>query len=87
MRFSLYLRFWTRQLQIQHGHKPFPFSFFEFFSGPLFAAVCFPPRDGGAWYLLVHGVSVGSQLFPSSIRSSALAFMFVLGQVGGCYCC
>lgn len=28
-------------------------------------------------------MSVGSQLFPPAIRSSALAFMFVLGQVGG----
>ena len=26
---------------------------------------------------------MGSQLFPSALRSSALAFMFVLGQIGG----
>lgn len=31
----------------------------------------------------LQGVSMGSRLFPPAIRSSALAFMFVLGQVGG----
>ncbi|KAL5361199.1 major facilitator superfamily domain-containing protein [Aspergillus floccosus] len=42
-------------------------SLFGFFSGPFFAT----------------GISVASKLFAPDIRSSALAFVFVLGQVGG----
>ncbi|KAL4892236.1 major facilitator superfamily domain-containing protein [Aspergillus ambiguus] len=42
-------------------------SLFGFFSGPFFAT----------------GISVASKLFAAEIRSSALAFVFVLGQVGG----
>ncbi|PYH88516.1 putative MFS transporter [Aspergillus ellipticus CBS 707.79] len=38
-----------------------------FFSGPFFAT----------------GISVASKIFPDDIRSSALALVFVLGQVGG----
>ncbi|KAE8154699.1 major facilitator superfamily domain-containing protein, partial [Aspergillus avenaceus] len=42
-------------------------SLLGFFSGPFFAT----------------GISVASKLFAADIRSSALAFIFVLGQVGG----
>ncbi|KAF9892699.1 hypothetical protein FE257_001101 [Aspergillus nanangensis] len=42
-------------------------SLFGFFSGPFFAT----------------GVSVASKLFTAETRSSALVFIFVLGQVGG----
>ncbi|KAL3469202.1 major facilitator superfamily domain-containing protein [Aspergillus californicus] len=42
-------------------------SFLGFFSGPFFAT----------------GISVGSKLFAAEIRSSALSFIFLLGQVGG----
>ncbi|PGH15019.1 hypothetical protein AJ79_02701 [Helicocarpus griseus UAMH5409] len=38
-----------------------------FFSGPFFAT----------------GISVGSKIFRAEIRSSAIAFVFVLGQIGG----
>ncbi|PYI31138.1 MFS transporter [Aspergillus indologenus CBS 114.80] len=38
-----------------------------FFSGPFFAA----------------GISVASKIFPADIRSSAIAFVFVFGQIGG----
>ncbi|KAJ9662802.1 hypothetical protein H2198_001254 [Neophaeococcomyces mojaviensis] len=40
---------------------------FGFFSGPFFAT----------------GVSLGSQILPKEIRSSGLAFVFMMGQVGG----
>ncbi|KAK4141532.1 uncharacterized protein C8A04DRAFT_39036 [Dichotomopilus funicola] len=42
-------------------------SFLGFFSGPFFAT----------------GISVGSKLFPSHIHSTALALVFVIGQIGG----
>lgn len=42
-------------------------SLLGFFSGPFFAT----------------GISVGSKLFPSHIRHSALAIVFVIGQIGG----
>ncbi|OGM49602.1 hypothetical protein ABOM_001619 [Aspergillus bombycis] len=42
-------------------------SLLGFFSGPIFAA----------------GISVGTKIIKAEIRSSALAFVFVLGQVGG----
>ncbi|KAK9855277.1 uncharacterized protein MYU51_002661 [Penicillium brevicompactum] len=42
-------------------------SFLGFFSGPFFAS----------------GVSLGTRLFPTEIRSSAIALVFVLGQIGG----
>ncbi|PGG97370.1 hypothetical protein AJ80_09710 [Polytolypa hystricis UAMH7299] len=42
-------------------------SLIGFFSGPFF----------------VTGISIGSKIFPPEIRSSAIAFVFVLGQVGG----
>ncbi|GFF22359.1 bypass of stop codon protein 6 [Aspergillus udagawae] len=42
-------------------------SLFGFFSGPFFAT----------------GISVASKIFSAEIRSSALALVFVLGQVGG----
>lgn len=38
-----------------------------FFSGPFFAT----------------GISVGSKIFPPEVRSSAIAFVFVIGQIGG----
>ncbi|RAH76232.1 putative MFS transporter [Aspergillus japonicus CBS 114.51] len=38
-----------------------------FFSGPFFAA----------------GISVASKIFPADVRSSAIAFVFVFGQIGG----
>ncbi|OJJ98600.1 hypothetical protein ASPACDRAFT_44233 [Aspergillus aculeatus ATCC 16872] len=38
-----------------------------FFSGPFFAA----------------GISVASKIFPPDVRSSAIAFVFVFGQIGG----
>ncbi|PYH68058.1 putative MFS transporter [Aspergillus vadensis CBS 113365] len=38
-----------------------------FFSGPFFAT----------------GISVASRIFPANIRSSGIAFVFVLGQIGG----
>nr|XP_001390795.2 MFS transporter [Aspergillus niger CBS 513.88] len=38
-----------------------------FFSGPFFAT----------------GISVASKIFPANIRSSGIAFVFVLGQIGG----
>ncbi|KAJ5794001.1 Major facilitator superfamily domain general substrate transporter [Penicillium paradoxum] len=42
-------------------------SLLGFFSGPFFAT----------------GISVGSKIFSPEIRSSAIAFVFVLGQIGG----
>lgn len=42
-------------------------SLLGFFSGPFFAT----------------GISVGSKLFPRHIRHSALAIVFVIGQIGG----
>jgi fucose permease len=42
-------------------------SLFGFFSGPFFAT----------------GISVGSKLFPQHLRHSALAIVFVIGQIGG----
>ncbi|KAJ5865708.1 hypothetical protein N7534_000261 [Penicillium rubens] len=42
-------------------------SLLGFFSGPFFAT----------------GISVGSKIFSAEIRSSAIAFVFVLGQIGG----
>ncbi|KAJ5789947.1 uncharacterized protein N7518_006958 [Penicillium psychrosexuale] len=42
-------------------------SLLGFFSGPFFAT----------------GISVGSKIFSPQIRSSAIAFVFVLGQIGG----
>ncbi|KAH8433297.1 MFS transporter [Aspergillus melleus] len=42
-------------------------SFLGFFSGPFFAT----------------GINVGSRMFGPEIRSSAIAFVFVLGQIGG----
>ncbi|PYI06957.1 MFS transporter [Aspergillus sclerotiicarbonarius CBS 121057] len=42
-------------------------SLLGFFSGPFFAT----------------GISVASKIFPANIRSSGIAFVFVLGQVGG----
>ncbi|KAJ5561841.1 Major facilitator superfamily domain general substrate transporter [Penicillium sp. DV-2018c] len=42
-------------------------SLLGFFSGPFFAT----------------GISVGSKIFAPEIRSSAIAFVFVLGQIGG----
>lgn len=42
-------------------------SIFGFFSGPFFAT----------------GVSLGSQIFPADVKASALAFVFMLGQIGG----
>ena len=42
-------------------------SFLGFFSGPFFAT----------------GVSMGSKLFPGHVRHSALAVVFVTGQIGG----
>ncbi|OOQ82673.1 putative MFS transporter [Penicillium brasilianum] len=42
-------------------------SLLGFFSGPFFAT----------------GISVGSKIFPPEIASSAIAFVFVLGQIGG----
>ncbi|OQE24486.1 hypothetical protein PENSTE_c007G04641 [Penicillium steckii] len=42
-------------------------SLLGFFSGPFFAT----------------GISVGSKIFVPEIRSSAIAFVFVLGQIGG----
>ncbi|KAJ6143785.1 hypothetical protein N7471_003238 [Penicillium samsonianum] len=42
-------------------------SLLGFFSGPFFAT----------------GISVGSKIFSPAIRSSAIAFVFVLGQIGG----
>ncbi|KAJ5975929.1 hypothetical protein N7481_009636 [Penicillium waksmanii] len=42
-------------------------SLLGFFSGPFFAT----------------GISVGSKIFRPEIRSSAIAFVFVLGQIGG----
>ncbi|KAL4797811.1 major facilitator superfamily domain-containing protein [Aspergillus venezuelensis] len=42
-------------------------SFLGFFSGPFFAT----------------GISVASKLFAEEIKSSALAFIFLLGQIGG----
>ncbi|KAH6614616.1 major facilitator superfamily domain-containing protein [Chaetomium sp. MPI-SDFR-AT-0129] len=42
-------------------------SFLGFFSGPFFAT----------------GISVGSKLFPPHIHSTALALVFVIGQIGG----
>lgn len=42
-------------------------SLLGFFSGPFFAT----------------GISVGSKLFPGHVRHSALAIVFVIGQIGG----
>ncbi|KAL2139674.1 hypothetical protein VTI28DRAFT_4874 [Corynascus sepedonium] len=42
-------------------------SFLGFFSGPFFAT----------------GISVASKLFPPAIHATALAFLFVIGQIGG----
>ncbi|GAD96955.1 hypothetical protein PVAR5_5623 [Paecilomyces variotii No. 5] len=42
-------------------------SLMGFFSGPFFAT----------------GISAGSKIFPHEIKSSAIAFVFVLGQIGG----
>lgn len=39
--------------------------------------------QGLSQQVVIQGVSVASHLFPSALRSSALAFMFVFGQIGG----
>lgn len=34
--------------------------------------------------LLWQGMSLGSKLFPKEIHATALAFVFVIAQIGGC---